>query len=95
MDYHKTFALVAKYNNVKVITLLASTMGWDIYHMDVKSAYLNSHLKETVYMRQPPGHITKGQESLVCQLYQSLYGLKQSSQNWNRKINIWLQKHGL
>lgn len=91
VDYHETFALVAQYNTIKVImTSLAGTIGWDIDHIDVKTACLNNHLKEKVYMHQPPGHIVKGQENLICELHQSLYSLKQSAQNWNRKINRWL-----
>lgn len=81
IDYHETFASVAKYNTIKVVTALAGTMGWDIHHMDVKSAYLNSHLEEKVYMHQPLGHIAKGHEHLVCELHQSLYGFKQSARN--------------
>lgn len=81
VDYHETFASIAKYNTIKIITSLAGTMGWDIHHMDVKTAYLNSHLKEKVYVCQPPGHIVKGQENLVCKLHRSLYGLKQSAPN--------------
>jgi len=44
--------------------------------MDVKGAYLNGQLKETVYMHQPKGYEdTTGQ---VCKLVKTLYGLKQS-----------------
>jgi hypothetical protein len=63
--------------------------------MDVKTAYLNNTLKEKVYMRQPPGYSTPRQEHLVCELRKSLYGLKQSVHNCNRKISRWLRRHSL
>ena len=45
--------------------------------MDVKTAFLNENLEETIYMQQPEGFIKEGQEHLVCKL-KSIYGLKQA-----------------
>jgi len=52
-----------------------------IHHIDVKTVFLNSDLKEEIYMDQPEGFITKGQENKVCKLVKSLYGLKQTPNN--------------
>ena len=46
--------------------------------MDVKTAFLNGHLKEDVYMDNLEGFAIKGQEQKVCKLVKSLYGLKQA-----------------
>jgi len=45
--------------------------------MDVKIAFLNGDLEEEIYIDQPEGFITKGQENKDCKLMK-LYGLKQA-----------------
>ena len=44
--------------------------------MDVKIVFLNGDLEEEIYMDQPKGFVEPEQESKVCKLTKSLYGLK-------------------
>jgi hypothetical protein len=37
--------------SVRVLLLLATQEGWQVHHMDIKSTFLNSDLKEEVYVR--------------------------------------------
>ena len=46
--------------------------------MDVKMTFLNGELDEEIYMQQPEGFVSSGQEKKVCKLIRSLYGLKQA-----------------
>ena len=55
---------------------LAVQNGLKLHQMDVTTTFLNGELEEEVYMRQPEGFITEGQEHLVCKLKRSIYGLK-------------------
>ena len=60
--------------------------------VDVKGAYLNVKLDDTVYMHQPEGFIKKGEENLVCKLNKSIYGLKQSGQVWHGTMRQEMEK---
>jgi hypothetical protein len=95
IDFSETFAVVIKWATIRTAVALAATKRWNIYHMDVRTAFLNGLLKETVFMRQPPGFAQPGQEKLVCKLQKSLYGLKQSPRAWYEKIDTVLKKLGL
>ena len=60
----------------------AAEQDWEIEHVDVKSAYLNAPLEETVYMKPPQGVLKPGQEGKVLRLLKGLYGLKQAGRGW-------------
>ena len=55
--------------------------------MDVKTVFLNGELDEEIYMNHSLGFELKGQERKVCKLKRSIYGLKQSSRQWNLKFH--------
>lgn len=65
---------------------LAAQGGWEVHHMDVRSAFLNGELTETVYVQQPPG-FTIGDGSKVLKLKKALYGLTQAPRAWNAKLD--------
>ena len=62
--------------------------------MDVKTAFLNGYLEESIYMMQPEGYIAEGQEQKVCKLKKSIYGLKQVSRSWNVRFDETVKSYG-
>ena len=72
--------------------------------MDVKSTFLNEELKETIYIRQPPGFLDNDNPGKVLRLHKALYRLRQAPRIWNTKLNSTLlslkfkrcaSKHGM
>ena len=76
IDFQEVFAPVACMESVRLLLALAAAKDWCIHHLDVKSAFLNSELAETVFLKQPPGFAIKGAEHRVLRLRKALYGLR-------------------
>ena len=75
VDFDEVFAPVARIETVRVLLALAAQGGSEVHHMDVKSAFLNGDLSDTVFVKQPPGFII-GQGDKVLKLRKALYGLR-------------------
>lgn len=87
VDFDEVFAPVARIETVRFIIALAASNGWEVHHLDVKTAFLHGELKENVYVTQPEGFVTKGSEEKVYKLHKALYGLRQAPRAWNIKLN--------
>jgi transposase InsO family protein len=94
MDYTETFAPVVKWNTLRSVVALAGHHGWELYHLDVKTAFLNGTIDEDIYVEQPPG-FTSPHSTLVCKLKKALYGLKQAPRAWYTKMDTYLSSQGL
>ncbi|GJT65728.1 putative ribonuclease H-like domain-containing protein [Tanacetum coccineum] len=57
IDYDEVFAPVARIEAIRIFLAFASYMGFIVYQMDVKSAFLNGTIDEEVYMTQPLGFV--------------------------------------
>ena len=72
----------------------ASHKNFKVYHMDVKSAFLNGDLEEEVYMEQPKGFQLKDNPDHVYKQKKALYGLKQAPRAWYYRLDKYLQDKG-
>jgi hypothetical protein len=72
---------------MRLIFALAALKGWYMTSVDVHTAYLYSKLDEEIYMHQPEGFVTIGQENKVICLQQTLYGLKQAGLAWWKELS--------
>jgi hypothetical protein len=50
IDYDEVFAPVARLDSIRLLIALVEHEGWEVHHMDVKSAFLNGDLQEEVFM---------------------------------------------
>jgi len=66
------------FDRFKELTILAiaAYFDYEIWQMDVKTAFLNGNLTENVYMMQPEGFIDPTNAGKICNLQKSIYGLK-------------------
>ena len=94
VDYFETFAPVARYKSFRLLFSLATSLDYELKHLDVPTAFLNADLEEDAYMEQPPGY-SNGDSSKVWKLKKSLYGTKQAPHNWNKELDQTLVSAGL
>ena len=87
IDYDEVFAPVARMEAIRLLVSLAAHEGWEVHHMDVKSAFLNGELKEEVFVEQPPGFLDPNNDHKVFKLHKALYGLHQAPRAWNHKLD--------
>ncbi|KAG7594051.1 Integrase catalytic core [Arabidopsis thaliana x Arabidopsis arenosa] len=87
VDFEEVFALVARIETIRLLIKLAASHGWEIHHLDVKTAFLHGELKENVYVYQPEGFEREESRNRVYKLNKALYGLRQAPRAWNNKLN--------
>ncbi|KAJ9536418.1 hypothetical protein OSB04_un000410 [Centaurea solstitialis] len=94
IDYDETFAPVARLEAIRLCLAYAAHMKFQVFQMDVKSAFLNGKLTEEVYVAQPPGFTDPKHLNHVFKLNKALYGLKQASRAWYETLSTYLIKEG-
>lgn len=92
VDYLDTFAPVARLETIGLVLAIAAQNGWEVFQLDVKSAFLNGLLQEEIFVEQPEGFVKKGHEDKVYLLKKALYGLKQALRAWYSRIDDYLLK---
>lgn len=93
--YSETFAPVIKWNTLRSIVSLAGHQGWTIFHLDVKTAFLNGDIEEDVYVAPTPGFESPTHPTHACKLKKALYGLKQAPRAYYCKVDNYLISQGL
>ncbi|KAK8631738.1 hypothetical protein V6N13_028518 [Hibiscus sabdariffa] len=94
IDYDETFSPIAMFKSIRILLAIAAFHDYEIWQMDVKTAFLNGKLEEDVYMTQPEGFIAPENAGKVCKLQRSIYGLKQASRSWNLHFNDAIKEFG-
>jgi hypothetical protein len=94
VDYEETFSPVVRYASIRTILAIVAHLDLELFHMDVKTTFLNGELDEEIYMDQPIVFVAKGKERKVCKLKRSIYGLKQSSRQWYLRFHQAIISNG-
>nr|GFC02149.1 copia protein [Tanacetum cinerariifolium] len=94
IDCDEVFAHVARIEAIRIFLAFASYMGFIVYQMDVKSAFLYGTIDEEVYVSQPPGFVDPKFPNKVYKVVKALYGLRQAPRAWYATLSNFLEKCG-
>ncbi|GKD99243.1 retrotransposon protein, putative, ty1-copia subclass [Tanacetum coccineum] len=78
VDYDETFSPVTDIRAIRILIAIATFYDYEIWQIDVKTAFLNGYLDEDIYMVQSKGFVDPNHPRKVCKLQRSIYGLKQA-----------------
>ena len=76
INYKETYSPVAMLKSIRILLSIMAYFDYEIWQMDVKTAFLNGSLNECIYMVQPDGFVAEGREHMLCKFKKSIYGLK-------------------
>lgn len=93
VDYQEIFAPVVKHVSIRFILSAVTHFDMELQQMDVKM-FLHGNLDEFIVMEQPEGFVDKRYPDRVCKLKRSLYGLKQSPRQWNKRFDDFVRSKG-
>nr|GEY86358.1 hypothetical protein [Tanacetum cinerariifolium] len=82
IDFEESFEHVARIEAIRIFITNSASKNMTVYHMDVKTAFLNGELKEEVYVSQPEGFVDPNHPTHVYRLKKAFYGLKQAPRVW-------------
>ncbi|GJT63902.1 retrotransposon protein, putative, ty1-copia subclass [Tanacetum coccineum] len=94
VDYEETLSPIADIKAIRILIAIVAYYDYEIWQMDVKTAFLNGRLNEDVYMVKPKGFVNLKHPRRVCKLQRSIYGLKQASRSWNKRFDEEIKKYG-
>jgi hypothetical protein len=93
IDYNELFAAVAHEDSIRLFLALVNYYDLDCDQVNIKAAFLNGDLEETIFMSPPEGSNIPANK--VLRLRKTLYGLKQSPRCFKIALDNWLQGDGL
>ncbi|GKB55999.1 putative ribonuclease H-like domain-containing protein [Tanacetum coccineum] len=94
IDYDEVFAHVARIKAIRLFLAFESYMGFLVYQIDVKSAFLYGTIKEEVYVHQHPGFVDHAYPNKVYKVVKALYGLHQAPRAWYETLSSFLLENG-
>ena len=84
IDFFETFSPCPNVSSTRLLSAITCSLGKGLFHLDVSQAFVQSELDEVVYIRLPRN--CGALSGKVLRLGRSLYGLKQASRTWHKKL---------
>ncbi|GKF04241.1 putative ribonuclease H-like domain-containing protein [Tanacetum coccineum] len=90
IDYDEVFAPVARIEAIRLFLAYASFKDFEVYQMDVKSAFIYGKIEEEVYVCQPLGFEDPDFPDRVYKVEKAPYGLHQAPRAWYETLSTYL-----
>ncbi|GKA55353.1 uncharacterized mitochondrial protein-like protein [Tanacetum coccineum] len=94
IEYEEVFAPVARIEAITLFLAYASFVGFLVYQMDMKSAFLYGTIEEEVYVTQPLGFKDLNHPDKVYKVVKALYRLHQAPRAWYETLANYLLGNG-
>ncbi|KAF7174279.1 hypothetical protein CNMCM6106_008468 [Aspergillus hiratsukae] len=98
LDFEDTFAPVIRLESLRILFAIAAIYGLTAHLLDATNAFVGSKVDKEMYMELPEGLDDHGfgptEPDQVCEILQSLYGLRQSANLWNQKVKNFVTTIG-
>jgi len=108
VDFVRTYAPLVSMSTVRLILSFAAVRDYEIHQLDVVTAFLESRIKEEIYLQLPIGFsvvdnaepqgysiaYTGELNPIYVRILRSLYGLRQAALNWYERLDYELRKSG-
>ncbi|GKA40541.1 copia protein, partial [Tanacetum coccineum] len=93
IDFDETYSPVARLESIRILLAYACAHDFNLFQMDVKSAFLNGLINEEVYVSQLTGFVDFEKPNHVFKVKKALYGLKQAPKAWYDRLKAFLLDH--
>ncbi|GJW64657.1 retrotransposon protein, putative, ty1-copia subclass [Tanacetum coccineum] len=94
VHYKETFPPVVDIRAIRILIAIAVFYDYEIWQLDVKTAFLNGYLDEDINMVQLEGFVDPKHPKKACKLQRSIYGLKQASRSWIKRFDVEIKRFG-
>ncbi|GKD05627.1 retrovirus-related pol polyprotein from transposon TNT 1-94 [Tanacetum coccineum] len=79
INFEESFAPVSRIEAIRIFVANAANKNMTIFQIEIKMVFLNSELKEEVYVSQPERFIDQDNPSHLYKIKKALYALKQAT----------------
>ena len=76
-----------------MVLTIAAELDYEVYMLDVQTTFLNADVEEEVFVKMAPGYEQRVRSSII-KLKKSLYGLRESLNDWFNTIDHHLGEIG-
>nr|GEV43843.1 hypothetical protein [Tanacetum cinerariifolium] len=94
IDYKEVFSPIARIKAIRLFLAYASFMGFMVYQMDVKSAFLYRAIEEEVCICQPLGFKDLDYPDKVYKVVKAIYSLHQAPRAWYETLANYFLENG-